>query len=321
VTAQAWPAVWERPAADQEAREKQAERELSRLLPLTQAERLEKIHRSSRRFRGLELAHRLLEEAKKGMPERRQETFDLAEVAEQVLLRSPMAPGYFDALARASAYRANALRASGKLAEADKRMATARSLIRHQDVTATLVVAEVDAMEGVLRKDQRRFQEAEDLLTRSAVLFELAGERREAARPLMALGAMYHHRQETAKAIETTKAALASLNAVREPRLYLSARFHLALFLAESGRLEAALEILAADAALYEKRLAELICEIFSVEDMHREAAAALLLFQEAARREMLTAERSEEMVRYLQRAQGNPELRFAQEGGEDAVE
>jgi tetratricopeptide (TPR) repeat protein len=240
-------------------------------------------------------------------------------------------------------------------------------------VTATLVYAEVDLVEGSLRKDQRRFKEAEDLLGRSAALFELAGERTEAARPLIVLGLLYFDRQELAKAIETTEAALASLNPEREPRLYLCGRFNLALFLVESSRYEAAAELLMADEPLYQafadrwtvlrkvwlagkialaagrhaeaaeaflqvrsgfidqgigydvamvsldlslvylrqnriaevKALAEEMHEVFAAEDVHREAVAALLLFQEAARREALTAELIEEVAVFLKRARG----------------
>jgi len=379
---QALPAVLKRHAAEQKEKERQAERDLRDLLALSHKKRLSKIHGAGRRFRGLLLAHRLLNEAKSQLPGQPQETHDLAEAAEQVLLRTPDSPGYFDALARATAYRANALRAAGKVREADERMATARSLIRHQDVTATLVYAEVDLVEGSLRKDQRRFKEAEDLLRRSAALFELAGERSEAARPLLVLGAMYHHRQETAKAIETTETALVSINPEREPRLYLCGRFNLALFLVESGRYEVAAELLVADELLYQdfadgwtvlrkvwlvgkialaagrlaeaaeaflqvrsgfidqgigydvamvsldlslvylrqartaevKALAEEMHVVFAAEDVHREAVAALVLFQEAARREALTAELIEGMAVYLKRARGNPEMRFTEE-------
>jgi len=50
-------------------------------------------------------------------------------------------------------------------------------------VTDTRVYAEVDWFEGILRKDQRRFVEAEERLGRAALLFEVAGEKTEAARP------------------------------------------------------------------------------------------------------------------------------------------
>jgi hypothetical protein len=380
---QVLPFILARHTADADETARQAERDLRDLLQLPQAERLTKIERAQRRFRGVLLAHRLLNEAKRRIPEQPQEAHDLAETAEKVLLRTPHRPGYFDALTRATAYRANALRACGKLCEAAERMACARSLLRHQHVTELLVYAELDWMEGILRKDERRFQEAEALLSRSAALFDLAQERIEAARPLLTLGLAYYDQQELAKAIETTEAALAFLKPESEPRLYLCGRHNLALFYVESGRYEAAAVILAADEALYQefpdrwtslrklwlagkiamrtedlaeaeeaflqvrsgfldqgigydaamvsldlallylrqnrtvelRALAEEMHAVFASEDVHREAVAALLLFQEAARREALTAEMVEEMIVYLKRAQGNPAMRF-QGGG-----
>ncbi|HEY4562815.1 MAG TPA: hypothetical protein VIJ36_07535, partial [Thermoanaerobaculia bacterium] len=50
---------------------------------------------------------------------------------------------------------------------------------------------------------------------------------------------------------------------------------------------------------------------LFDAQEIHREAAAALLLFQEAAEREALTAEWVEDLTAYLKRARENPELRF----------
>jgi tetratricopeptide (TPR) repeat protein len=372
------PFVLAHHAVDEEKKASQAERDLRDLLPLPQAERLAKIDRARRRFRGVLLAHRLLNEAKRHIPEQPQEMHDLAEAAEKVLLRSPYSPGYFDALTRATAYRANALRAGGKLREAAERMAYARSLVRHEHVTELLVYAEVDWLEGVLRKDEHRFQEAGGLLTRSAALFDLAGEKIEASRPLLALGLAYYDQQQLAKAIETTEAALAFLPPESEPRLYLCGRHNLTLFYIESGRYEAAAALLAEDEALYRqfpdwttlrklwlagkialrtgrlaeaeeaflqvrsgfldqgigydaamvsldlalvylqqsrtpelKALAEEMHAVFASEDVHREAVAALLLFQEAARREAVTAELVEEISAYLRRARGNPGMRF----------
>jgi len=342
--------------------------------------RLVRIGRANRRFKGLLLAHSLLNKAKELATEQPQAMYEMAEAAEQVLLRTPQGPGYYDALVRARAYQANALRARSNLREAEERMASARSLIRHESVTETLVYAEVDGIEGVLRKDQRRFQEAEDLLTRSVVLYRLAREPVEAARSLVVLGAMYFHQQEMAKAIETTETALSFLSPESDPRLYLCARFNLAKFFVESGRYVEGDALLQADAALYQqlanpwtvrrqlwlkgrialaaglleeaersfldvragfmsegigydaalvsldlallylrqnrtaavKELAEEMREIFAAGDVHREAMAALVLFQEAARRENLTAELIEEMAVCLKQARENPDLRFA---------
>jgi len=49
--------------------------------------------------------------------------------------------------------------------------------------------------------------------------------------------------------------------------------------------------------------VAEEMYPLFEAEDIHPEAAAALLLFQEAARQEVVTAERVEELLAYLKRA------------------
>jgi tetratricopeptide (TPR) repeat protein len=59
------------------------------------------------------------------------------------------------------------------------------------------------------------------------------------------------------------------------------------------------------------KRLAEEMLPIFQAQDVHREALAALMLFQEAARREELTLQQVGELVRYLKDARNDPSLRF----------
>lgn len=52
------------------------------------------------------------------------------------------------------------------------------------------------------------------------------------------------------------------------------------------------------------KRLAEEMVPIFMAQDVHREATAALLLFQEAARREAVTATMLTELLAYLRRVE-----------------
>ncbi len=247
------PVVLERHVHEVEEAEERASKDIRALLKLPNSERLTRIQRSLTRFRGLMLAHGLMNEAKKHIPADLQAFYELADAAETVLLRSPHTPGYYDALARAIAYKANSLRASGRLQEADERMRKARSLMRHEDVTDTVVCAEIDWLEGVLRKDQRRLSESAELLARSVSLFELAGERVEATRPLLTLGLMHYYRQEPGKAIEATEAALAHLSPESEPRLYLSGRHNLALFLVEEGKYNAAADLLQSNQELYER--------------------------------------------------------------------
>lgn len=50
---------------------------------------------------------------------------------------------------------------------------------------------------------------------------------------------------------------------------------------------------------------------VFEAQDIHREAFAALLLFQEAARTEQVTVAFLQELTTYLQAARTDPELTF----------
>ncbi len=58
---------------------------------------------------------------------------------------------------------------------------------------------------------------------------------------------------------------------------------------------------------------------LFEAEDIHREAAATLLLFQEAARQKAVTAELIEDLNAYLRRARRDPALRFVPRAGVQA--
>ena len=59
------------------------------------------------------------------------------------------------------------------------------------------------------------------------------------------------------------------------------------------------------------KRLATEMLPVFEAQDVHREAFAALLLFQEAARTEQVTVAFLQELTTYLQAARTDPELTF----------
>lgn len=61
------------------------------------------------------------------------------------------------------------------------------------------------------------------------------------------------------------------------------------------------------------KRIAEEIVPIFEAQDVHREAAAALMLFQDAVKAEQVTLRYLIELSRYLERARLDPSLVFQQ--------
>lgn len=249
------PVLLARHGKELEEQYEKAQKDLKALLRMQPQARLSRIRRASRHFRGVMLASMLLDEAKKHMPMEPQAMYDLAVVAEEVLLRTPHSPGYYGTLARATAYKANAVRAQGRLRESEERLRGARNLTRQEDTVAdTRLYAELDAIEGVLRKDQRRFEEAEALLTRSAALYRSLGEAIEAARVLVALAILHSNRQDTSRAIQLTETALALLaTPEREPQLYLCCRHNLALFLTDQGQYETAAKILLADQDLYQR--------------------------------------------------------------------
>ncbi len=373
------PVVLEKHAADLEKKTGTARKDFLTLLRLAPGERLHCIHRANARFRGVILARMLLDEAKRHMPAEPGVVYELAETAEAVLLRTPDTPGLYDLFARAVAYRANAERAKGNLLAAGDTLRSARGLIRNKGVTDPEVYAEVDWIEGALRKDQRQFKEAEELLVRAVNLYGLTGTKEEAAQPLITLGLLYYDLGDYRQATEVTKVAVEMMSPKAAPRSYLCARHNLALFLAESGDYGTAEEILHEDKRLYRrfpdlwtnlrqswlkgkiawglgdlaeaerllgevrngfilqnigydaamvsldlaliyvqqkrapelKQLADEMHRIFAAGDVHREAMAALLLFEDAVREERLTAENVEDLAGYLKRARSNPGLRF----------
>jgi tetratricopeptide (TPR) repeat protein len=368
---QALPAVLGRHASDLMKQTRQAERDMEELLAIPPAERLVRVGRSRSRFRGPVLAERLIQESRRRTPADPREGYDLAELARAVLHRSPDHPDTFSLLALASAQMANACRAGGDLRQAEEHFQYVHFLVRSQGVTDPLALAQIDHLEGSLRKDQRRFAEAEELLTRAAMLFRISGAAVDTARVLFTLGALFFQQGLFERAIETTEAALERLPPEEEPRLYLSGRHNLALYLAEAGWYARAAGLVAADEGLYRKilepwlqlrlswlrgkiaaglgdtveaerlfretrdgfvrqgngydaamasldlallylregrtadvlPLAEEMAALFEARDVHREALAAVLLFQEAAQRDEVTAGMVRELAARLETA------------------
>jgi len=375
----ALPAVLARHAPEMETRWRRAEEDLAALLAIPREERRARIERARSRFRGPQMAELLIQESRRRIPGDPGEAYHLAELARFIIHRSPGTPESFSLVALASACMANARRAGGELREAEEHFQYVRYVVTHQGVTDPWVVAQIDHLEGSLRKDQRRFSQAEALLARAVMLFRLSGSRVEAARVLLTLGSTYFSQGLLSRAIETVGAALRDLPVETEPRLFLYGRHNLAVYMAEAGRYREAADLLRVDADLYERfsdpwlrlhvswlqgkiaagvgdvaaaerrftetrdgfvrqgigydaamvsldlallylqegrtgevrRVAEEMVPVFSAQDVHREATAALLLFQDAARREAVTAEMVREVGAYLEAARGNPELRF----------
>lgn len=230
-----------------------AERDFRALLALGRAERLARIRRARSRFRGPTLAGLLLAKAEGHMPAEPEVLFELAETAYAVLLATKDERGVDEPIARAMALMANGLRASGDLPGAERQMGTAREIVRRHAVTDPAVCAEIDWLEGLLRKDQGRLREGEEVLVRSVALYGVARDRIGAARSLISLGLLYHERSELARAADVTRAALGHLDSDRHLRLWLCAKHNLALFLCDAGRPDEAAEALEMEDSLYER--------------------------------------------------------------------
>jgi tetratricopeptide (TPR) repeat protein len=361
-----------------EAERRATESELADLLALTPEARLRRVGRSRRRFRSRALVERLLTASREAWTERIEESFHLAALAEVVHRRSGGPDA--DALrAHALALKGNARRALGDLHGADRDLSAGRRLAREGEITDTFVCAELDSLEGVLRRHQRRFGEAEELLARAAVLYSVVGQEEDSARALLALAITYGVQGLPQDAGEAVSSALRHLDAAATPVLYLRARFHQAHFLHDAGEHRQARQFLTEDAVLYAEHADDLVLRhlrwleakiamgldededaeaallavrealgdhpldqahvgldlallylkqgrlaevkevaaeavaLFQAQAVHREALGALLLFREAADRELLTRGLVRNLGLYFEQAKADPGLRFEQ--------
>ena len=348
------------------------------LLALRPDERSERVRKEPARYGGPALAALLLDEARRHLPGRPGDAYSVATLAQAVLQHASLTPYVTELYARSLAHQANALRAQGELRLADQIFQTARFLLKPQG-SDRLVSAELDHLEGALRRAQRRFPEAEALLGRAIAAYRAEDMPTEASEALLTLGVVYQLTGEFARAIAVVKEADAVLSPLEEKHLTLFVRHNLAMYTYESGDAEAARQIFTATRTLYDrfpepgiqlrrlwleahlakaegeldaaeskyravqegfldqgigyhaalvaldlaklyaeqgrtgelKRLAEEIVPVFEAQDVHREAAAALMLFQDAVRAEQVTLRYIIELSRYLERARLDPSLPF----------
>lgn len=260
ITASFWPRIFgllsamlDRLVAPASRQLAQAERDLRELLPLTPEERTKRIERARSRFRSSALVRLLLEESRKRPPGDPAEAYHLADLAWRVANRNPRMQSYFEWYGLSMALMANACRVANDRRRAEELFSVARRVLVDHGVTDPAVVAQVDDLLGSLRKDQRRLPEAEKLLKRAVMQFELVHARDDAARVLIKLGAVYNQQKDLDRAIETTRSALALLSPDAELRLHLCGHYNLAFYLTKAGRFEEAAELLELDEGLFRR--------------------------------------------------------------------
>jgi tetratricopeptide (TPR) repeat protein len=234
-------------------------------------------------------------------------------------------------------------------------------------------------LKAPLRRAQRRFDEALDLLEGALAIYREVNEPHRQGRALMTKGVVLQYRGDPQEAAACFRRCLFLLDSLREPRLVGMSQYNLISCLQDAGqsaeaaslipearrmmeqvgtrsdlwrlrwtegrvaaslhRYEEAAEALGEareafldhalpfDAALVSldlalvylrqhraeetKRLVAEIIPVFQSREVHREALAALIIFQQAAEMEELTAGLVEEIADYLREARGNPRLRF----------
>lgn len=243
-----------RSAADRVDEERRAAPALlSSLLSHAPSERLNAVHADPARFRGALLAEELIDRSYGCVGSSSAEAFALAQLAKAVLRHSDLSSAVIELYARAMVHMGNALRVSGMLTEAAESFDDARFLLRSTETGDRLVAAEFDRLEGMLRKDQRRFPEAEKLLQQAVVAYRLTDRLEETAITTLNLGLLYHETGQPEEAADAALRVLALVSAERYPKLVRFARHNLALALCGSDRYREAHEIVVRNRAAFDE--------------------------------------------------------------------
>ena len=228
----------------------QAQKWLDELKRLDPDERVGRVERARTRFRGQLFTRLLLKESRAHLPDDPRKSHTWARAA---LASVFYATGQDDLFVLAVSYQANASRLLGDVRGAREGFAWARQLIQQRGVTDLEIYAEVDRLQASLHHDLRAFDEAEQLLSRSAMLYDLLKDREGNSIVLMKLSNLYLFRGDIAEALQLDRQVLEMVSPERDPRLYLGARFNLAHHLVEAGEVGAARDLLTYDEDLYEQ--------------------------------------------------------------------
>ena len=229
--------------------------ELMELLP--GPARMVRIERARSRFQSPFLVDLLIDESKRTVTRDPFAAYELAELAHAVAMRMPHndigTASAMTCIARAKAYRGNALRATGNFKHAEPYLEVAVSLFFSEGTGDPLVEAELLTVLAALRHDQRRLAEAADLLTSSLSVYAEVEEPVAEATTMIELGRVYGEQGETEKAIEITRASTEKLDQDRDAKLYLCAVHNTVRWLEDAEQYEEARDILVEYTDLYSR--------------------------------------------------------------------
>lgn len=212
-----------------------AREELQTLLHHSREEREDLIRHSEEKFRNPVLVQLLLDRYWEQVTVDAEEAHHLAYLALEVAERLPSERyGCWlrqDLALRSRACVANALRAAGELKSADQHMSEVLQIL--EESPEPLLRAEIYSFAASLRKDQRRFDEAEDLLNQALELYRQVNDLPKAASVLINRANLRYHQGRPREASEIFHQALTLIDRNEHPRLFLHIEHNLALCLCD----------------------------------------------------------------------------------------
>lgn len=215
-----------------------AQAELDTLLAMGSEQRRLEVARSRARYRNPFLTSKLLRASKQRIFDRPRQAQELAQLALDVALRvDPDVYGNtfcLELIAQASAQKGNCLRVGGELQAADEALSFAWSLVE-KTAGDPLDRAEVLSLLSSLRRDQRRLDEAAELLDQAADLLRGVDDR-QLAKVLLKAGIVAEAGGRPELALERLREARSQLDPERDRRLYVYARLNELFCLCEMGR-------------------------------------------------------------------------------------
>lgn len=198
--------------------------DLQNILRVARKDRHERIVRARTHFRSRAFAELLIEECAIRVRTDAWEAAELAELAPVVLDRIPGTGGQEwaqDLKARARAHVANARRVAGDLDEANQLFLEVRSQLAKLCTNDVELHAEINRLEASLRLDQRRLEEAEQLLDRAVLLHREQDDAEGLTRATTKRGDVRRMRGDLQGAVEDLSLALDLLSYASAPDRHL----------------------------------------------------------------------------------------------------
>src|SRR6266545_302170 len=206
------------------------------------------------RFRSLQLCQLLEERSREAWfsdPGRAVQLADLAVAAAERLDDAHYGPLLVeDARASAWAHLGNSLRITADHHRAEKALQTAEEHHRRSGEDA-YTEALILSFKASLRSAQGEFDAAAQLLDRAIAVYRQARDRHEEGRALILKGTALGYAGRHQEAVRLIRRGLSRIDLFQEPRLLVTARHNLILFMTESGRHQEAEDSLAETRRLY----------------------------------------------------------------------